>query len=169
MSIGQFLRIFWAHRWLTLATAFSCVAGAFLVILLVPPKYVAHSRVMLNLLKPDPVTGEYVANNAARTYVATQVGLIKDDAVAGQAVQNLGWIAGVRRARQMHHGVHADKRATPVGARPKRRHAMIAALGAARRDRLEARASEGRRQGGANEAVGPRHQHAPHAGQLRRS
>lgn len=110
MSIGQFLRIFWAHRWLTLATAFSCVAGAFLVILLVPPKYVAHSRVMLNLLKPDPVTGEYVANNAARTYVATQVGLIKDDAVAGQAVQNLGWLQDPYFINKYQSRPSSDKR-----------------------------------------------------------
>lgn len=110
MSINQFLRIFWAHRWLTVITALSCVAGAFLVIMLVPPKYVAHSRVLLNLLKPDPVTGEYVANNAARSYIATQVGLIKDDAVAGQAVENLGWMNDPYFIEQYQSRPKSDKR-----------------------------------------------------------
>jgi succinoglycan biosynthesis transport protein ExoP len=110
VSINQFLRIFWAHRWLTVITALSCVAGAFLVIMLVPPKYVAHSRVLLNLLKPDPVTGEYVANNAARSYIATQVGLIRDDAVAGQAVENLGWMNDPFFIEQYQARPKGDKR-----------------------------------------------------------
>ena len=91
MSVFQFLRIIWARRILTLATTIATVIGAVLAIIFVPPSYEAHSRVMLNTLKPDPVTGEILPNTASRTYVATQMELIKDYGVVGQAVDALGW------------------------------------------------------------------------------
>jgi len=90
MSLVQFLRILWAHRFITLAATVSCLIGAYVVILIVPPRYETSSRVMLNLLKPDPVTGEFVGMGS-RTYVATQIELIKDYRVAGQVVDQLGW------------------------------------------------------------------------------
>jgi succinoglycan biosynthesis transport protein ExoP len=91
MSVFQFLRIIWAHRWLTLATTIATVIGAFIALLIVPPSYEATTKVMLNTLKPDPVTGEILPNAQSRTYVATQMELIKDYGVAGQAVDALGW------------------------------------------------------------------------------
>ena len=91
MNIFQFLRILWAHRWLTLATTVVTLIGAYIAILLVPPSYEAHSRVMLNTLKPDPVTGTILPTTGSRTYVQTQVELIKDYGVAGEAVDQLAW------------------------------------------------------------------------------
>jgi Uncharacterized protein involved in exopolysaccharide biosynthesis len=91
MSIFQFLRILWAHRWVTLATTIFTLAGAIIAIMIVPPRYEAVSRVMLNTLKPDPVTGEVISSVGSRTYVATQIELIKDYEVAGKAVDQLNW------------------------------------------------------------------------------
>lgn len=91
MSIFQFLRILWAHRFVTVATTVLTLIGAFIAILLVPPNYQAVSRVMLNTLKPDPVTGEVISSIASRTYVGTQTELIKDYGVAGKAVDQLNW------------------------------------------------------------------------------
>ncbi len=91
MSLFQFLRILWAHRWVTLATTICTVIGAFIAILIVPPRYEAVSRVMLNTLKPDPVTGEVISSVGSRTYIATQTELIKDYEVAGKAVDQLNW------------------------------------------------------------------------------
>lgn len=91
MSIFQFLRILWAHKYITIATTLFTLVGAFVAILLVPPSYQATSRVMLNTLKPDPVTGEVISSIASRTYVGTQTELIKDYEVAGKAVDRLGW------------------------------------------------------------------------------
>ena len=91
MSIFQFLRILWAHRYVTLATTVCTLIGAFIAILIVPPSYQAVSRVMLNTLKPDPVTGEVISSVSSRTYVTTQTELIKDYEVAGKAVDQLGW------------------------------------------------------------------------------
>lgn len=91
MSLFQFLRILWAHRWVTLVTTVCTLVGAFIAILIVPPRYEAVSRVMLNTLKPDPVTGEVISSVGSRTYIATQTELIKDYAVAGKAVDQLNW------------------------------------------------------------------------------
>ncbi|RYG29573.1 MAG: chain length determinant protein, partial [Burkholderiales bacterium] len=91
MSLFQFLRILWAHRWVTVATTVCTLLGALIAILIVPPRYQAVSRVMLNTLKPDPVTGEMIGGPAVRTYIATQTELIKDYEVAGKAVDQLNW------------------------------------------------------------------------------
>lgn len=91
MSLFQFLRVLWAHRWVTAVTTLCTLAGAIVAILVVPPRYEAVSRVMLNTLKPDPVTGEVIGGPAARTYIATQTELIKDYEVAGKAVDQLNW------------------------------------------------------------------------------
>jgi succinoglycan biosynthesis transport protein ExoP len=93
MSLVQFLRIVWARSWVILAATISCVAGAAIVIVIVPPRWEANSRVLLNLLKPDPVTGQVIAVNATRAYVATQTELIKDYSVAGQVADQLGWLS----------------------------------------------------------------------------
>ncbi len=93
MSIMQFLRILWARRLIIAAAAISCFVGGFIVVQIVPPRYEAHSRVLLNLLKPDPVTGQVISGPATRYYVATQRELIKDYAVAGQVVDELGWLS----------------------------------------------------------------------------
>lgn len=91
MSIIQFLRILWAYRVMTFVTTVSTLAGAIVAVLIVPPSYEASTRVVLNILKPDPVTGETMGGDRARTYIDTQRELIKDTGVAGQAVDVLGW------------------------------------------------------------------------------
>jgi uncharacterized protein involved in exopolysaccharide biosynthesis len=92
MSIIQFLRILWARRWVTVAATISCVLGAFIVTMIVPPRYSAYSRVMMDLVKPDPLTGQVTGAGFARAYTKTQIELIKDYRVAGQVVEDLGWL-----------------------------------------------------------------------------
>lgn len=91
MSILQFFRILMARKWLIVGATLSCVLGAYSLTLILPAQWKADSRVMLNLLKPDPVTGQ-VIGQAARAYVATQIELITDYTVAGQVVDQLGWL-----------------------------------------------------------------------------
>jgi uncharacterized protein involved in exopolysaccharide biosynthesis len=86
MSIIQFLRIFWARRIIIFAATVSCLIGALVVTAILPPRWEAHSRVMLNTLKPDPVTGVIPGGKG---YVSTQVELITDYAVARQAVERM--------------------------------------------------------------------------------
>lgn len=100
MSILQFLRILWAHRWLTASATAATVVGAIIVLLIVPPSYEAKTRVILNILKPDPVTGDVFANANSRTYIATQMELIKDYPVVEQAIDNLGWVSNPQYVEQ---------------------------------------------------------------------
>ena len=46
---------------------------------------------LLDLIKPDPVTGQMIAGGFARGYVKTQIELIQDYKVAGDVVDKLGW------------------------------------------------------------------------------
>ncbi|HEX5378163.1 MAG TPA: Wzz/FepE/Etk N-terminal domain-containing protein [Phenylobacterium sp.] len=108
MSIYQFLRILWAHRWLTVASTAATLVGAFIALLIVPPSYEAKTRVMLNLLRPDPVTGEVIANANSRTYMATQMELIKDYGVVGQAIDNLGWASNPQFVQQYQAAKNND-------------------------------------------------------------
>jgi uncharacterized protein involved in exopolysaccharide biosynthesis len=110
MNIVQFLRIFWARRLFILAAAISCVVGAVVVILIVPARWQAHSRVMLNLLKPDPVTGLMVGGPTPQAYANTQIELITDYAVAGQVADQLGWLSNPTLIAAYQHRSHNDTR-----------------------------------------------------------
>jgi succinoglycan biosynthesis transport protein ExoP len=96
MSLSQFLQIFWARRiFIALCTA-SCLIGAVIVCLIIPPIWAAHARVMLNALKPDPVTGEVGAGSGyagAVSFELTQQNLITDYSVLGKAVDDLNWLS----------------------------------------------------------------------------
>ena len=93
MSPIQIARILWAYRLLIALAAVSCFVGGLVVIKLLPPRWEGHSRVMLALVKPDPVTGEVLSTGAVRAYAGTQVELIKDYSVAGAVVDQLGWLS----------------------------------------------------------------------------
>jgi succinoglycan biosynthesis transport protein ExoP len=110
MSIIQFLRIVWARRWVILGGAASCFLGAMLVTLILPPRWEGHSRVMLDLLKPDPVTGQVVASNLTRAYVDTQSELIKDYAVAGRVADDLNLYSDPGLIKLYQHRSSKDKR-----------------------------------------------------------
>ena len=89
MSIIQFLRILMARRWIILG----CLVGVTLIALAVgsrlPERYPASARVMLDVIKPDPVTGSIIASQFVRGYTRTQTELIKDYRVAGEVVDRL--------------------------------------------------------------------------------
>lgn len=90
MSFLQFFRILWARRALILLGVSGCFIAALLVVAIVPSRYVAETRIYLDLLKPDPVTGQTIGKSA-REYVKTQLQLIQDYRVAGRVVDALGW------------------------------------------------------------------------------
>ena len=94
MSIFQFLRIFVA-RWLIIVVAtVSAAIGAFIVASLVQPRYQAVAQVMLNLSKPDPVTGEkYTLVKGNSAIIDAQKQLILDYRVTGRVVDAFGWLS----------------------------------------------------------------------------
>jgi succinoglycan biosynthesis transport protein ExoP len=109
VSIVQFLRILWARRWITAIATVSCVLGALIVILIVPPRWEAHTRIMLDVIKPDPLTGQAIGPNAS-AYAATQAELIKDYRVAGKAVDQLGWLSDPELINAYQHRSKKDVR-----------------------------------------------------------
>ncbi|GGE03562.1 hypothetical protein GCM10011529_07560 [Polymorphobacter glacialis] len=91
MSIVQFLRILIARRWIIAASLITCVVVALTVASLLPERYPASARVLLDIVKPDPVTGQLISGGATRGYIKTQMELIQDYRVAGEVVDKLGW------------------------------------------------------------------------------
>ena len=108
MSIIQFLRIFWARRWIIAAATISCVVGGVIVGLVLPPRWEAHSRVLLDLDRPDSQTGQRVTDS--RDYASTQLSLIKDYAVAGRVADELGWLSDPALIQQYQHRDKGDTR-----------------------------------------------------------
>lgn len=100
MSIIQFLRILWAYRLLVVVTTVAMSIGGFIAVLVVPPAYEAQTRVLLNTLKPDPVTGQVIPGQSAKTFISTQIELIRDYGVAGDAVDKLGWLTNPEILKQ---------------------------------------------------------------------
>lgn len=93
MSIGQFLVIFWARRLLIFWATVSCLVGALIVCAILPPRWESTARVMLDYIKPDPVTGQIISGGAAGAYVSTQVALVTDYTVAGRVAEQIGWLS----------------------------------------------------------------------------
>ena len=91
MSIAQFLRILIARRLIVLTTLAVSMIIAVALCLFLPPKYPATARVLMDLIKPDPVSGQVIASAFARGYTKTQTELITDYRVAGDVVDRLHW------------------------------------------------------------------------------
>lgn len=111
MSIIQFLRIVWAYRVLILLTTVVCLVAAVTVVELVTPRYQAQSRVMLDVIKPDPVTGQVMSTSYLRAYTKTQIELVKDQQVARRVVDDLKWASDPtlqREYRQRKDGLDLD-------------------------------------------------------------
>lgn len=106
MSFEQIFRLLWARRGMIIIATVLSLLAATVVGMILPPRYSAHARVMLNLVKPDPVTGESMSSNFARAYVRTQTELIRDYRIAGKVVDLLGWASSPDLAQQ-----YANRRA----------------------------------------------------------
>lgn len=91
MSFVQLFKILWARRLLIVAITLGCFLTATVVGLSLPKRYEARSRVMLDIVKPDPVTGQMLATSFARAYMKTQTELVTDYGVTGAVVDDLGW------------------------------------------------------------------------------
>jgi uncharacterized protein involved in exopolysaccharide biosynthesis len=89
MSLTQFLRILWARRMVVLVCTLSALVAAFIVSQMLPERYQAQSRLLLDVVKPDPVTGEVITSPFAKAYSRTQIELVRDRRVAGFAAESL--------------------------------------------------------------------------------
>lgn len=98
MSLTQFLRTLWARRWIAILCAAACFVAGIIAVSILPKSYKAQSRILLNVVGSDPISGEAIAPNFARAYIPTQTELIRDYRVSGRVVDRLGWTkdAGLR-------------------------------------------------------------------------
>lgn len=113
MSIGQFLIIFWARRAFITAATVSCLIGALIVCAILPPQWQSSARIVLDYIKPDPVTGQLIAGASARFYVQTQQELVTDYTVAGRVAEMVGWLtdpAELKAYSKRDKGDHRDFR-----------------------------------------------------------
>lgn len=100
MSITQFLRILMMRRSIIIVALLASILAGVAIVKLIPKQYEAKSRVMLEIIRPDPVTGEVLNSSYARAFTKTQIELIKDYRVAGRAVDKLGWAGSADMAAQ---------------------------------------------------------------------
>jgi len=91
VNLVQFLNILWARRNIILAAIAACFLTALAISQIVPPRYVGSARVMMEIVKPDPVTGELISGQVMRGYIATQQQLVKGYETAVRVVRQLGW------------------------------------------------------------------------------
>lgn len=87
MSVIQFLRILLARWKLILGTTLACLVVATTVAMLLPKRYPASARVLMDMRR-DPVTGEVLVARGSG-YLGTQIAVIKDMRVAGAVVDRL--------------------------------------------------------------------------------
>ena len=92
MSLTQFLRILMARRWIIVGFTLVLTLIATAVAFRLTPRYPARARILLDVIKPDPVTGQVIATQFVRGYTKTQTELIRDYRVAGEVVDRQKWL-----------------------------------------------------------------------------
>ena len=91
MDLGGCIRAVIARRLVVFASLAGCLFGGMLVAELVTPRYVASSRAVLNVIRPDPISGVKLSKTFSQAFIQTQVELIRDYRVAGDVVDAFGW------------------------------------------------------------------------------
>lgn len=85
-------RILWA-RWPIIAiVTFGALAGGAAVVATADRQYDATARVMLNIYKPDPITGVLIGRRQIDPYLESQLAFIRDPQVVAPAVEAVGWL-----------------------------------------------------------------------------
>jgi len=93
MSLAQFFRILIARRLIIMSALIAALAVAVGLCMLLKPRYPATARVLMDVIKPDPVSGQVISSSFVRGYTKTQMELITDYRVAGDVVDRLHYEA----------------------------------------------------------------------------
>ncbi|ODT87862.1 Wzz/FepE/Etk N-terminal domain-containing protein [Phenylobacterium sp. SCN 70-31] len=92
MSVAWLVSLLWARKLIVLTATVASLLGGLAVMVVAPPRYLATARVVLEFVKPDPITGRYLSNAQAQTYVQSQLQRTMDYQVAVPAAEALGWL-----------------------------------------------------------------------------
>ena len=90
--MASILYALWGRRLVILTTFLACLLGGVIVIVISAPRYQATARVVLDYIRPDRDTGVVVPSKMLDVYINSQIRLIRDQEVAGPAVEALGWL-----------------------------------------------------------------------------
>lgn len=89
LTVGRILRA----RWLIIAiVTLGALAGGAIVVVTADRQYDATARVMLNIYKPDPITGFRLGRREIDPYLESQLNFIRDIQVVAPAVEAVGWL-----------------------------------------------------------------------------
>ena len=91
MGLTQFGNLIWAGKWRVLLCALACLLAAVVVSERQPKSYEAKARVLLEVARPDPVTGISVGNKQIESYIQTQQLLAMSTRVGERVIEKLGW------------------------------------------------------------------------------
>ncbi len=89
MDPNQYLRIFWARKWVILGLFLLIAIGGIVATVLWPKRYTAEAALIVEM-RIDPVLGALAPALAAPSYMATQVEVLRSERVASRAVKILG-------------------------------------------------------------------------------
>lgn len=88
--LAVLFEILWARRAIVVVATLASLAGGFVVLEASPKRYVATARVVLDYIKPDPVTGVQVGRKQVEAYIESQMEFIHSYSVSGPAAEALG-------------------------------------------------------------------------------
>lgn len=91
MSVLQVLAILWARRWVILTITLGALAGAAVVVRMLPPRYEATAQMLLNITDADIVTNAQMPSGLMRDAVHTHIETLRSPGDAMKAAQVLGW------------------------------------------------------------------------------
>lgn len=98
MTARQFLLILSARRFIIIVSMLAAMVAASYAVLTNPARYTANSRLMFDILRPDPVTGQTISSKYASAYIGTQAELIGDYRTLGKVVDAFGWTSSPQMA-----------------------------------------------------------------------
>lgn len=107
-------RILWARRLIVAVVWLGSLAGGAIVVASATPLYDARARVMLNITRPDPVTGGTVGKKSIDPYLQTQLNLVRDYQVVGPAIEAVGWLDNPDVIAAYNARPPTDRRSLPL-------------------------------------------------------
>jgi len=110
VSWNQVFRALWARRLIVVLATLGCLAGAAVPVMLLPWRYQATSKLLIDLSSPDPVSGTSIPGKALSAYVNTQLRIIGDYRVTGAVVDALGWTSAPSLIDQYNRRPPGDTR-----------------------------------------------------------
>lgn len=80
----------WVRKWLILTLLGATLLVTYVVGKQLPPRYEGRARIVIEAMRPDPVTGQAIDSKAFGAYMNTQLQLIQSYRVTGQVVDMAG-------------------------------------------------------------------------------